>query len=195
MVKLEQGNPVEPITYPGYSRATKKRKRKELTDTLDRTLKPGRFALVDLPCDDDNFKLRFCLVKITRVWANCIDFEYWVYSGYPAAENPDYKSCWQPHIQSGSKKNKADTGWCRARDVVLVFDKLTRSKKIPNQGRTAPLKLLYRALTGEFGPLPADRNTSDPSDTSDSDYIGDEVEGSVTVRTMRTRQSKKHRAK
>ena len=48
----QQGDAVEAITYPGYSRAARKRKRDELKDSLDKTLAVGRFVVVDLPNDD-----------------------------------------------------------------------------------------------------------------------------------------------
>ena len=172
VVTHQAGDEVEPVTYPGYSRATRKRKRKELTDTLDRTLKPGRFAMVDLPNDDVNFHLRLCLVKITAVHDDYITFQWYTYSGYPKKRDPQYNTTWTVQVLAGEGQ-KVDTAWCYNHSVVLAFDTLTRSRKIPNNRRDAPLRMLLRAVAGEFGPLPQDRDqvdkTGESSGSSDDD--------------------------
>ena len=185
---------MEPITHPGYTKATRKRKRKELKDQLDKTLSVGRFAVIDIPNDDKRYLLRFGLGKITKVYANCIDFEWYTYAGYPDEEQPDH-SKWKPQILAGQGQ-KIDTGWCRPRSVVLTFGCLTKARTIPNVGRLAPLKMLNRALAGDFGPLPQDRNQTDSDSDSDLSYDESEVDESYSRKNQRvTRHRGKCRAK
>lgn len=192
MNKHSRGDEVEPVTYPGYTVATRKRKRKELTDQLDKTLSVGRFAVIDIPNDDIHYKLRFGLGKITKVYENCIDFEWYTYAGYPDDDQPDYTK-WKPQILAG-RGQRIDKGWCRPASVVLTFPKLTSSRRIPNVGRTAPLKMISRALDGEFGPLPQDM--SDMSETDrDDEYVESHSEA-VCASTRVTRSFRgKRRAK
>ena len=106
----KRGDLVEPIAHPGYTKAARKRRCKELNDQLDKTLSVGRFAVIDIPNDDKHYRLRFGLGKITAVYANCIDFEWYTYAGYPDEEQPDYRK-WKLQILAGQGQ-KIDTGWC-----------------------------------------------------------------------------------
>ena len=56
----------------------------------------------------------------------------------------------------------------------MTFKSLTKSNTIPNIGRLAPLKLIHRALDGDFGPLPQD--VVGRSD-DDSDYVENSMVG------------------
>jgi hypothetical protein len=189
-----EGDEVEPITHPGYTTATKKRKRKELKDALDKTVGVGRFAVIDLPNDDEQFKLRLCVVRITKVYSNCIDFEWYTYTGYPTQSNPTYKCTWVKQVLAGQGQ-VVDTHWCPLSAIVLTFAALTKSKKIPNTGRKSPLKMLMRALQGEFGPLPQD----DVASTPDSDYEGssstDEASSRIDVPVTRARGKRRCKGK
>ena len=185
MEQLEQGDVVEPITYPGYTRATRKRKRQEVKDVLDKTMIVGTFAVVDLPNDDSNYKLRLGLVKITAVHDDYINFSWYHYSGYPDEQDPSYKGTWHLQVLRG-KGQKVDTGWCYFHHVVFTFEKLTKSKKIPDRGRLAPLKLIDRALRGDFGPLPQDVECDIPDDIgSDSSYVEEDNCAVAPVATVR----------
>ena len=168
----QQGDAVEAITYPGYSRAARKRKRDELKDSLDKTLAVGRFVVVDLPNDDPLYRLRFGLGKIVAVNAKRIDFNWYIYVGYPNKTNPTYATRWQLQVLQGKGK-KIDKGFCHPRQVVMTFEKLTKSNSIPNVGRLAPRKMIDRALRGDFGELPqelgSDDELYDPDTSSESE--------------------------
>jgi hypothetical protein len=182
---------VEPITYPGYTVAMKKRKRKERKDSLDKTVAVGRFAVIDLQNDDQNFKLRLCLGRISKVHEDYIEFDWYTYSGYPKETNPTYQCTWVKQILAG-RGQKIDTGWCPLSAIVLTFAALTKGKKIPNNVRDAPLKMILRALKGEFGPLPED-------DTADGEYQCSSSEsddsGPVSTRVTRSGARGKRRCK
>ena len=182
---------MEPITHPGYTVGMKKRKRKERKDSLDKTVAVGRFAVIDLQNDDVRFKLRLCVVRITKVHEDSIEFDWYTYTGYPKENNPTYRSTWVKQILAG-RGQKVDKGWCPLSAVVLTFAALTKGKKIPNNERDAPLKMLLRALKGDFGPLPAD-------DTADSEYqcfsSSSDDSASVTRRVTRSRARGKRRCK
>ena len=159
---------MEPITHPGYSRATKKRKRAELTDSLDKTFAVGRYVVVDLPNDDPLYRLRFGLGKIVAVSAKRIDFNWYIYVGYPQKTHPTYATKWQLQVLHG-KGQKVDKGFCHPRQVVMTFEKLTKSNCIPNVGRLAPQKMIDRALRGEFGNLPQELGSDDELYDPDTD--------------------------
>ena len=148
---------------------------KELSDSLDKTLTVGHFAVIDLENDDSLYRLRLGLVKITGVEDNTIDFKWYTYVGYPSKQDPSYSDTWVLQVLAGPGQ-RVDTGSCSAESVVLTFPKLTKKKTIPAVGRTAPLKMITRALNGEFGPLPADVVNDDVG--SESDYLPDKVESS-----------------
>ena len=187
MEEHKQGDSVEAITYPGYTKATRKRKRKELTDVLDKTLAKGRMAVIDLPNDDSLYHLRFGLVKVTNVSEDRLDFQWYTYAGYPKNEDPSYGDKWFVQILAG-RGQKIDMGYCHPASVVLTFESLTRGKTIPNVGRLAPLKLISRALSGEFGTLPQDEDwscgdSSDKESSNERDCIT--YDGPVTRRGKR----------
>jgi len=151
----ESGPATEAITYPGYTVSNKKRLRVELTDSLDKNLRVGHYALVDVPVDDVNYLLRLCLVRIRAVTESKIDFVWYTYTTYPQDMEPDYKCKWIKQIQAG-KGQKVETGWCPLSAVVLTFPALTKNKQLPAAKRTSPYKMVMRALGGGFGPLPQD---------------------------------------
>ena len=190
----KDGAEVEAITHPGYTVATKKRKRKELRDELDKTLAIGRFAIIDIPNDDPAYRLRFGLGKITAIQGEYVYFNWYMYGGYPEDLAPDYDQRWQLQILAG-KGQKVDTGWCESRSIVMTFEKLTRSKTIPNLGRTAPLKIIRRALAGDFGPLPQASSRSGSDSSYQDSSNDDEDERECIANRPLTRYSKKYRAK
>ena len=146
---------VEAVTYPGYTRANKRTMRMAINDVLDVSAHKGRFAFIDVPNDDKLYHLRFCLVKILKVLGDRIEFSWLVYSGYPNVTEAKYRGPWHPQIALG-KGQKVVKGWCPLTAIVLTFAALNKDKTVPNNCRTAPLKLLTRALGGDFGPLPTD---------------------------------------
>ena len=197
--KHKMGDEVEAITHPGYTRATRKRKRKEMSDSLDKTLAKGRMAFIDIPNDDPKYRLRLGLVKLTQVSSDRLDFQWYTYSGYPDAKTPSYSATWHLQILKG-KGQKVDTGFCHPSAVVLTFDRLTGSKTIPSRGRLAPLKMIRRALDLEFGPLPQQLNSiaSDDSDSSYNESSSDSDEderSSITSPLTRSKARGKHRVK
>ena len=190
----KRGDEVEPITHLGYTKAARKRKRQELADKLDKTIGVGRFAIIDIPNDDPDYKLRLGLVRITAVHDTYIEFQWYRYSGYPKEQNPTYKSTWSLQVLAG-KGQKVDTGWCYTSAVVLTFAALTRGKKIPNVKRNDPLKMIARALSGSFGLLPQDMETQG----SDSEYSAsgsssceDDRNSGVYVTRLRSGRGKRH---
>ena len=187
------GDVVEPITHPGYTRATKKRKLAEQIDELDKTLAVRRFAIVDLPNDDPLYLLRFGLVKIVAVSEERVEFNWWTYVGYPLKKNPTYATKWQLQILKG-KGQKRDKGWCHPSQVVMTFKSLTKSNTIPNVGRLAPLKMIRRALNNEFGQLPQDVQ-SDGSEYEPGDMSEDSEEEACVNLGRVTRQTRNKRVK
>jgi len=192
----QQGDVVEPITYPGYTVASRKRKRKEQKDHLDKTLAVGRFVILDIPNDDSNYKLRLGLGRITAVYDSYIEFQWYRYRGYPKQQNPTYRTTWTVQVLAG-KGQVVDTGWCYTSAVVLTFPALTKGKKIPNTKRDAPMKMLTRALDGSFGPLPQDVS-EEGSDSEYSDSGANSSDENMTTEMVVTRSRKcrgKRRAK
>ena len=165
MLEHKRGADVEPITTPTYTRSMRKRRKAELKDCLDKTLAVGRFALIRISSEDPLYRLELGLVKITGIDGDRIDFNWYTYNGYPENKTPSYSGRWQVQILAG-RGQKVDTGSCYVQSVVLTFPALTKKKTIPNVGRTAPLKMITRALSGEFGAL------SDKDTDSDSEYEG-----------------------
>ena len=188
----EQGDLVEPITYPNYSAAARKRKRAELKDAPDKTLKVGNFAVLDVQNDDPHYRLRLGLVKITRITDDdIIHFQWYMYSGYPDVQNPDYGTRWFPQILAG-KGQKVDTGECHTACVILTFPSLTKSRTIPNTGRVAPLKMIRRVLSGEFGRLSSTVTGACESegDSSSSDDDAPLLQGGAVASLRRSKRLK-----
>ena len=176
--------------------ASRKRKRKEQKDYLDKTLAVGRFAVIDIPNDDPDYKLRLGLGRITAVYDSYIEFQWYRYGGYPKQQNPTYRTTWTVQVLAGQGQ-VVDTGWCYTSAVVLTFPALTKGKKIPNTKRDDPMKMLTRALDGSFGPLPQDVSEGG----SDSDFEASGASSSddhMTTEMVVTRSRKcrgKRRAK
>ena len=77
----------------------------------------------------------------------------------------------------------------------MTFEKLTKSNSIPNVGRLAPLKMIARALRGDFGELPqelgSDDELYDPDTPSES-----EDEPCTQIRPLtRAERARQRRAK
>ena len=190
----EQGPVIESVTYPGYTKATKKRKIKELSDELSVSCEVGRMAVIDVPVDDVHYHLRLCLVRITAVHPKKIDFVWYVYAGYPQREiKEDYSVTWVKQIMKG-KGQRPETGWCTRTGIVLTFAALTKKGTIPNRTRVSPLKMISRCLGREFGPLPQDMHgkaVNDeewvPRDEDDSDDSSDHDHTKVNLRRSKRR--------
>ena len=185
---------MEPITHPNYTAATRKRKKAEHSDKPDKTLKVGYFAVVDLENTDPLYRLRLGLVKITRIAQSNIHFQWYTYAGYPHEVDPQYTTRWQLQVLAG-KGQKVDVGVCSAECIILTFPALTKSKTIPNVGRCAPAKMIARALSGEFGRLPSDKNhTNDSSEYEPSESSDDDaplIRGGAVAGLRRSKRFKK----
>ena len=108
IAKDMEGMAVEPITHPGYTRGARKRKRTEREEKLNPTqldfeIKVSHFGILHVPVEDEDYKLKFCLVKFTShdPSDNSWRFKWWTYSGYPSHEPASHRGPWVKSILKG----------------------------------------------------------------------------------------------
>ena len=150
IVKTQEGPTVEPITYPGYTKSMRKSKRKQINDRPDITLAVKRFAFVNIPIDDPTYLLKLCLVRITRIHDHDIEFDFYIYRGYPHKCPDNYRGPWSRSIRPG-KGQTTEQGNCSKDNVVLTFSSLTQAGLVPASNRLSAGKMIERVCAGDFG--------------------------------------------